>query len=146
MFQNYIVEVVMRVKEFAIAVVLFVGLLALTQISRGFAQNVSNLHGQYLPVVFKAFPTSSSTRTPPPATPTNIPSPTITSITIMELRNGSFEEGDTARVSVTGGFSVITQVFPGTVSAHRGTWAAWMGGVYDETTAVAQRVTIPTDL
>jgi hypothetical protein len=138
----------MRVKEFGIAIVVMVGLLALTQIPMGFAQNVSNLHGQYLPAVFKAFPTSTSTRTST-ATRTNIPTntlaPTITSIPIMELRNGSFEEGSSGWISVTAGFPVITQQFPSTVRAHSGTWAVWLGGVYDETTAVSQRVTIPAD-
>lgn len=132
----------MRVKEISVAIVFVVVLLALTQIPMGFAQNLPSLYGQYLPAVFKAYPTSTPTKTPIP-TATNIPIPTATSIPIMELRNGSFEEGNSAWIANDS--DLITQEFPGSVRAHSGTWAAWLGGVYDEITTVSQRVTIPAD-
>lgn len=129
----------MRFKEIFIAILFVVALLGLTQIPMGFAQNLSALHAQYLPAVFKDLPTPTATL--PPPSPTS-PGPTLP---FVELRNGSFEEGDTVWVSVFIDYPIITQEFPPTVDAHGGVWAAWLGGVYDETTAIVQQVTIPQD-
>jgi hypothetical protein len=55
------------------------------------------------------------------------------------LRNGDFEAGgaDWTQYS-THGWSIIDTTFPGSITAHGGSYAAWMGGEYDDTSSVTQ--------
>lgn len=142
----------MRVKEFGIAAVVLVGLLALTQIPMGFAQQaITATTSQYLPIVFKALesPTASPTPTIAPShtptrtnttQPTTTPSQTLTPTDIppvqFPLINGGFEEGETGWVFV-GAF--VTDI----VGAHSGARYALLGGDQARSETIAQRVTVP---
>ncbi len=44
--------------------------------------------------------------------------------------------------SSTGDWPLIVNSFPGTATAHSGTWAAWLGGASNETSILSQQVTI----
>ncbi len=58
--------------------------------------------------------------------------------------NGDFEQGATGWTQYsTHGWTLIRQTFPGSVTPHGGSWAAWLGGDYDDTSYVLQQVTIP---
>lgn len=56
------------------------------------------------------------------------------------VRNGTFEAGRDGNwiESSTGGWDLVTQSFPGTVTPHGGTWAVWLGGADDETSNLKQ--------
>jgi len=57
--------------------------------------------------------------------------------------NGNFESGSTGWTKYsTHGFAVIVTSFPGTVTAHSGSYAAWLGGNYSDISYVQQQVTI----
>lgn len=57
--------------------------------------------------------------------------------------NGNFESGSTgwAKYS-THGWPVITTGFPGSVTPHSGSWAAWLGGDYSDISYIQQQVTV----
>lgn len=59
---------------------------------------------------------------------------------IDPIRNGSFETGQDGNwiESSTGGYDLVTTIFPTGVTAHGGSWAAWLGGAYNETSALTQ--------
>ncbi len=58
--------------------------------------------------------------------------------------NGDFEQGTTGWTEYSShGWDVITQTFPTSITAHSGSWAAWLGGENDETSYIEQRVTVP---
>jgi predicted secreted protein len=63
------------------------------------------------------------------------------------LANGDFESGHDGSwsESSSNGWSLIvdTSVLP--VSPHGGSWAAWLGGDYDETAILSQQVAIPAN-
>jgi len=60
------------------------------------------------------------------------------------LVNGDCESGPTGWAqSSTSGYDLITQTFDGTVTAHSGSWSAWLGGAYYETSTLRQQVTVP---
>lgn len=63
------------------------------------------------------------------------------------LTNGNFEHGPGVGWSEfsSNGYDIITDDFGANtdVSAHGGDWAAWMGGLDDETSILSQQVTIP---
>jgi thermitase len=61
------------------------------------------------------------------------------------LRNGDFEAGPTiwSWYSTHGWDIIINHGFPGYVTPHGGSWAAWLGGDYDDVSYVEQRVTVP---
>jgi hypothetical protein len=107
-------------------------------------------------------PTKTPTRTPSP-TPTNItdflplankpkpPTPTRTPTrtstpTPALFPNGDFEQGSVICQEYSSiGWPVIVQQFPPGVTAYNGTWAAWLGGDYNETTYIQQQVLVPSD-
>lgn len=78
----------------------------------------------YLPAVMKPAP-------PPPP-----PNPIV---------NPSFESGPTGwtQFSSHGWQVIINSGFPGGVAPRSGTWAAWLGGDYDDISYVQQQVTVP---
>ena len=63
------------------------------------------------------------------------------------LINGNFEQGPGKGWSEysSNGFPLITDDFlTNNVDAHSGTWAAWLGGLDDETSTINQKVTVQT--
>jgi hypothetical protein len=44
----------------------------------------------------------------------------------------------------TNGFDLVTNDFEGVINAHSGSWGAWLGGDYYETSAIYQQITVPT--
>lgn len=60
------------------------------------------------------------------------------------LANGTFEAGRTGWAETsTGGYAVIVRQFAGSITAHGGQWAAWLGGAKNETSTISQQATIP---
>lgn len=60
-----------------------------------------------------------------------------------DVPNGDFESGMSAwTVQSTQERDVITDTFPTGIDAHGGDWAAWLGGVDDESVTIQQPVTI----
>jgi serine protease AprX len=51
-------------------------------------------------------------------------------------RNVGWSEGSTH------GWEIVVNSFPGSVTAHAGSWAAWLGGDYSDTSYVQQSITI----
>jgi hypothetical protein len=90
------------------------------QISVGAGGSASN-YKVYLPLIRKD---------PPPLT---------------TLVNGNFESGATGwtQYSMHGWAIIISSGFPGTVTPHGGSWAAWLGGEYDDVSYVQQSVGVP---
>ncbi|MCB8986530.1 MAG: S8 family peptidase [Ardenticatenaceae bacterium] len=85
--------------------------------------NVNLNNFAYLPVVVKP-----AAAPPPPTT----------------IVNPGFESGATGWTEFsTHGWDVIVNSFTGSVTAHGGTWAAWLGGDYDDISYVQQQVTVP---
>jgi hypothetical protein len=80
----------------------------------------SSEHLVYLPIILKPLP---------PLTP---------------LVNGNFESGHTGWSEYsTHGWSTIVTSFPGSVTPHGGSWAAWLGGEYDDISYIQQQVGVP---
>jgi hypothetical protein len=87
-------------------------------------------HDYYLPIVFKDYP---------PSAPLPPPSPVL-------LANGDFEAGrDGSWTEYShNGWPLIVNDFAGNqVTPHSGSWAAWLGGDYDEVAELSQEVSIP---
>ena len=64
--------------------------------------------------------------------------------TTSDVVNGNFETGATGWAQFsTHGWTLIRTTFPGSVTAHSGSWAVWLGGDYDEVSYVRQQVTVP---
>lgn len=65
-------------------------------------------------------------------------------IVVKPLYNGSFENGrDGSWIEVSQhGWPLIVNDLPGSVTPHNGSWAVWLGGEYDEISAIVQDVTI----
>lgn len=67
--------------------------------------------------------------------------------TSTPLTNGNFERGPDGSWTEysTHGWDIILEqsTFPGDFVAHSGTWAAWLGGAYNEISLIEQDVTIP---
>ena len=61
------------------------------------------------------------------------------------LVNGNFESGVTGwtEFSTHNWPIIVNSGFPGTVTPHGGSWAAWLGGEYDEISYVQQSVGVP---
>jgi len=91
-------------------------------------------------------PTSTPTKTPTPtATPTNTPTPTSTptDIPTYTFLNPGFEEGPTAwSQSSSNGWPLIVLATETDVSAHDGSWLAWLGGDDNEVGVLSQTITI----
>ena len=63
--------------------------------------------------------------------------------TVPSIINGDFESGSTAWTkSSSHGSSIIVNAFPSGVTAHSGSYAAWLGGANNDTSYVQQQVTI----
>jgi hypothetical protein len=70
-----------------------------------------------------------------------------TELPIGILVNGDFEQGEGvgwAEARIRPGPSVRTQ-FPSGFIPHSGSWAAWLGGSFNDTTTIAQQVTISAE-
>lgn len=83
---------------------------------------------------------------PPTITPTVTATPTPTGEPQPNpLQNPDFEQGAAAGWSEYSaqGWPVITNDLPPTLTAHSGTWLAWLGGDDDELAYVEQTVTVP---
>lgn len=64
---------------------------------------------------------------------------------LTTLINGNFESGSGVGwlESATQSRSlIINSDFPGTITPHGGTWAAWLGGVNNDTSSISQQITI----
>jgi hypothetical protein len=61
--------------------------------------------------------------------------------------NGDFEQGPVIweEYSSNGYPLIVQQLAPG-VEPYDGTWAAWLGGAYDEISYIVQQVAVPNDL
>jgi len=72
----------------------------------------------------------------------NVDSDTTTST--PTICNWNFEQGHTCWTeSSTHGWELIVISFPSGVTPHSGSWAAWLGGDYDDTSSIHQQVAIP---
>lgn len=61
------------------------------------------------------------------------------------IQNGNFESGSTAWTEYSaGGWDIIGTSFPDNVAPHSGSYAAWLGGAYDDTTYIRQTVAVPS--
>jgi hypothetical protein len=71
---------------------------------------------------------------------------TITLVSANPIVNGNFEQGHVAWTEYsTHGWELIVQSFPGAVTPHDGTWAAWLGGEFDDISYIQQQVLVPAD-
>ena len=66
---------------------------------------------------------------------------------VIGVRNGGFEKGAAYwyEYSSHGWDVIIAQGFPADLSPYDGTWAAWLGGDYNDISFVEQQVTVPAD-
>jgi len=73
---------------------------------------------------------------------------TVTSEVIQNpILNGDFELGPVNwEQSSTQGWDLISQSFPGTVTAYNGTWAVWLGGDDNEIAYIQQQVSVSSGL
>jgi hypothetical protein len=95
----------------------------------------------YAPIMARSVP---PTPTPTPTAPVTS-TPTPTSTPVPAICNGDFEQGRTCWLEVsTNGFNLVTNNFEGIINAHSGSWGAWLGGYYYETSAIYQQITVPT--
>ncbi|MBN1318932.1 MAG: hypothetical protein JXA42_25850 [Anaerolineales bacterium] len=63
-----------------------------------------------------------------------------------ELVNGNFENGETGWLQYsTHGWQIILSSGSLPVEPHGGSWAAWLGGDYDDISFISQEITIPAD-
>ena len=63
------------------------------------------------------------------------------------ILNGDFELGPVNWEQYsTHGYDVIVYIFPPSVTPYNGTWAAWLGGVYDDTSYIQQQVSVSSQL
>ena len=58
--------------------------------------------------------------------------------------NGDFESGHVGWTEYSShGWDIITTVLAGSATPHGGSWAAWLGGAYDDISYLQQQVTVP---
>jgi hypothetical protein len=63
------------------------------------------------------------------------------------LVNGDFEQGHVAWTEYsTHGWDIIMEAASSPAPAHGGSWLAWLGGDYEDTSSVSQSITIPTGM
>ena len=73
----------------------------------------------------------------------NIQSVTVNTGGGTGIVNGNFESGSTGWTEFsTHGWDIIVTNFPGTITARSGSYAAWLGGDFDDISYVQQQVTI----
>lgn len=83
----------------------------------------------YLPYLSRALPTATPTATPPP---------------VNVLQNGDFEQGQVAwQEYSTHGWQLILPAGNLPVPPQSGSWAAWLGGDFEEISYVRQQVAVP---
>jgi hypothetical protein len=66
----------------------------------------------------------------------------------VNIFNGDFEQGATGWSEYSSnGWSLITQAadISGGITPHSGQWAAWLGGLSDETSYIRKQVTVPSN-
>lgn len=69
--------------------------------------------------------------------------PFITQAAVNPIQNPGFEQGKTYWTeSSSFGYDLIMLAASTPVSAHGGTWLAWLGGMYDETSVLSQTITV----
>jgi serine protease len=69
---------------------------------------------------------------------------TVVQSAASELKNGNFESGATDWTQYsTHGWPVIVTSFPGGITPHGGSWAAWLGGDDDDISYIQQQVSVP---
>jgi hypothetical protein len=62
------------------------------------------------------------------------------------LQNGNFEAGRTGWTEFSAkGYALIVTQFAGSIRAHSGSWAAWLGGDNSETSVLSQQVMVPAN-
>lgn len=95
------------------------------------------------------FVTSAQTENPPQKTASwkgivrspNLPNQDTAS---FGLDNGNFESGATGWTQYSNNsYTLITNSFPGGITAHGGSWAVWLGGADNEIDYIQQQVTVP---
>jgi hypothetical protein len=68
-------------------------------------------------------------------------------LTTNSLVNGDFEQGHVGWTEYsTYGWDIVMEATSLPVSPHGGSWLAWLGGDYDETSSVSQSITIPAGM
>jgi hypothetical protein len=75
---------------------------------------------------------------------------TVTQAAGNPIVNGDFEQGPVIwQEYSTNGWELILQVYPNglpeEIPPYDGTWAAWLGGDYDEISYIQQQITVPAD-
>ena len=101
----------------------------------------------YLPITIRsAGPAPTPTVTPQfTYTPTPTTTSTPTSTPEPQICNGDFEQGKTCWLEESSnGYDLITNDFEGYLSPHSGSWAAWLGGDYNEASLIYQQIMVPT--
>lgn len=95
----------------------------------------------FLPIVSRPFPSPTPTNTPtatatPPATETPLPAGVIP--------NGNFELGPVDWYEYGSPYDIIREKadLPKPLLPHSGSWAAWLGGLYDATNGIEQSVAV----
>jgi len=106
----------------------------------------------YLPLITRPASAAAELALAGPVTPTHwayLPLISNQEIPAGLLSNGGFEDGPvTWGLSSTHGRALIVTTAALTATghtAHGGQWAAWLGGVFTETAAIAQTVLVPPD-
>jgi hypothetical protein len=95
----------------------------------------------YAPIIARSVPATPTPTPTPPVTST----PPPTSTPVPAICNGDFEQGRTCWLEdSSNGYALITDNFEGIINAHSGSWGAWLGGDYDETSIIYQQITVPT--
>jgi bacillolysin len=71
--------------------------------------------------------------------------PVIVGSVVSPIVNGNFESGTTGwtQYSMHGWPVIANSGWPGSVTPHGGSWAAWLGGEYDDISYIQQQVLIP---
>lgn len=66
-------------------------------------------------------------------------------LSITGIANPNFENGKTDWVEYSshGWDLILNSGFPGTVTPHSGSWAAWLGGDFNDVSYIQQQVTVP---
>jgi hypothetical protein len=111
-----------RIKRIAQGLILIItlGLCINVAFANALPLQINNI---YLPIIF---------REPPP--------PII-------FPNGDFEQGPGIWEEYsTHGWELIVQDFSAGVTAYDGTWAAWLGGDFNEISYIEQQITVPINL
>lgn len=94
-------------------------------------------------ILVSSFPATAREEAPP----NDVYLPMVRHV-VQSVRNGNFDQGNAfwTEYSNHGWQIILNDDFPGTVKARSGTWAAWLGGDYDDISYIQQQVTVtPND-